>query len=87
MGTCRPGASRKVPLLHIRNVPLPKPRVNAKSSLSGRNYFITISAGLTIIANVAIATGPALFGARGLNKSHLLHYIQDLFQSKKPVFC
>ena len=32
MGKCRPGASRKVPP--------PKPRVKAKLSLSGRNYFI-----------------------------------------------
>jgi len=34
MGKCRPGASRKMPP-H-------KPRVKAKSSLSGRNYFITM---------------------------------------------
>jgi len=35
-----------------------------------------ISAGLTIVANVAIATGPALGGpAVFCNKSHLLHYI------------
>ena len=39
------------------------------------------SAGLTIVANVAIATGPGVF----CNKSYLLHYI-DLFQSKKSVF-
>jgi len=29
-------------------------------------WFGWISAGLTIVANVAIATGPALLGARGL---------------------
>jgi len=34
MGKCRPGASRKLPP--------PKPRVKAKSSLSGRDYFITM---------------------------------------------
>jgi len=31
MGKCRPGMSRKVP-----------PQVKAKSSLAGRNYFITV---------------------------------------------
>ena len=45
------------------------------------------SAGLTIVVNVAIATGPALLGGPAVfcNKSYLLHYI-DLFQSKKSIF-
>jgi len=38
---------------------------------------VTNSAGLTIVANVAIATGPALSGAprSSGSKSYLLHYI------------
>jgi len=42
MGKCRPEASRKVLPPYSRKVPPPKPRVKAKSSLSGRNYFITM---------------------------------------------
>jgi len=34
------------------------------------------SAGLTIVVNVAIVTGPALLGSRGLlNIINLIHYI------------
>jgi len=44
-------------------------------------YILRIaSAGLTIVANVAVATGPAVF----CNKSYLLHYIYKFVQSKKP---
>jgi len=44
MGKCRPGASRKVPPPSQSKsaAPTPKPQVKAKSSLSGRNYFITV---------------------------------------------
>jgi len=42
MGKCRPGASRKVSPPLQSKVPPPKPRVKAKSSLSGRNYFTTM---------------------------------------------
>jgi len=42
MGKCRSGASRKVPPPYSRKVTPPKPQVKAKSSLSGRNYFITM---------------------------------------------
>jgi len=43
----------------------------------------TPSVGLTIVANVAVATAPAVF----YNKSYSLQYMQDFFQSKKSAFC
>jgi len=42
MGKCRLWASRKVSPPHNRKVPPPKPWVKVKSSLLGRNYFITM---------------------------------------------
>jgi len=45
----------------------------------GGQLCVICSAGLTIVANVAIATGPAVF----CNKSYLLHYIYKIVQSKK----
>jgi len=46
------------------------------------------SARLTIVANVAIATGPALLGAPGSSVMNLIYsIIEEFFQSKISVFC
>jgi len=45
------------------------------------------SAGLTIVANVAIATGPALLGTPRSSAMNLIYHIIYFFQSNKSVFC
>jgi len=41
------------------------------------------SAGLTIVANVAIATGPALLGVPQSSVKSLIYFFSNFFQSKK----
>jgi len=49
---------------------------------------VPVSAGLTIVANVALATGPALLGIPRSSAIKLIYYIiyKIFFQSKKSVF-
>jgi len=56
------------------------PRLNDINSKTSRHVLDlpgiqTISAGLTIVANVAIATGPALLGSPRSSVINLIYYI------------
>jgi len=51
---------------------------------------IAVSAGLAIVANVAIATDPALLGAPRssvIKLIYIYYIIYKIFQSKKSLLC
>ena len=49
--------------------------------------FSTTSAGLTIVANVAIAAGPALLGAPRSSVINLIYYIKYIYYSQRSQYC